>query len=45
MAYQGASLGGVTGEVRMSQWWTGHARPKCLRVLHAQKSSAHGGLV
>ena len=23
MAYQGAPEGGVTGEVRMSQWWTG----------------------
>ncbi|CAH3179854.1 unnamed protein product [Porites lobata] len=23
MAYQGAPVGGVTGEVRMSQWWTG----------------------
>ena len=23
MAYQGAPLGGVTGEMRMSQWWTG----------------------
>ena len=39
MAYQGAPVGGVTGEVRMSQWWTGHSRPQCLRVLHAQKSS------
>ncbi|CAH3133263.1 unnamed protein product [Porites lobata] len=23
IAYQGAPVGGVTGEVRMSQWWTG----------------------
>ncbi|XP_078365439.1 uncharacterized protein LOC144649742 [Oculina patagonica] len=23
MAYQGAPVGGVTGKVRMSQWWTG----------------------
>ncbi|CAH3153756.1 unnamed protein product, partial [Porites evermanni] len=23
MAYQGAPVGGVTGELRMSQWWTG----------------------
>ena len=23
VAYQGAPVGGVTGEVRMSQWWTG----------------------
>jgi len=23
MAYQGAPVGGVSGEVRMSQWWTG----------------------
>ena len=23
MAYQGAPVGGVAGEVRMSQWWTG----------------------
>ena len=23
MAYQGAPVGGVTNEVRMSQWWTG----------------------
>ncbi|CAH3173842.1 unnamed protein product [Porites lobata] len=23
MAYQGAPMGGVTGELRMSQWWTG----------------------
>ena len=23
MAYQGAPVGGVAGEVRLSQWWTG----------------------
>ena len=23
IAYQGAPVGGVTGELRMSQWWTG----------------------
>ena len=23
MAYQGAPVGGVAGEVRISQWWTG----------------------
>ena len=23
LAYQGAPLGGVTGEVRVSDWWTG----------------------
>ena len=23
IAYQGAPVGGISGEVRMSQWWTG----------------------
>ena len=30
MAYQGAPVGGVAGEVRMSQWWTGNT---CATVM------------